>query len=111
MAALSVERASVGRLRGGFGGSLGGEALAEFAVGGDAAGDQDAARTEGFSGGEGLLHQVADHGVLEAGDEVQGLRIAGCERGFDSGAGGRVGAGKERIAASFSFGRRLWSST
>jgi hypothetical protein len=51
---------------------FGGETAAEFAVGGDASGDEDAGDGEGFGGGEGLLHQVADDGVLEAGDEVEG---------------------------------------
>ena len=102
MAALSVESASVGNemrtpRRGGFGA----EAGAEFAVGGHASGDEDAAGAEGFLGGEGFLHEVADHGVLEAGDEVQGLGLALGQRVFNGGAGGRVGAGKERVAAGF----------
>jgi len=66
---------------------FGGEAGAEFVVGGDASGDEDAANTEGFDSGEGLLHQVADHGVLEAGDEVQGLLGTEVE-GFGFGCGG-----------------------
>jgi hypothetical protein len=107
MAALSVERASVGkdtrRRRRGFGG----EAGAEFAVGGDASGDEGCGGAEGFGGGEGLLHQVADDGVLEAGDEVEGLRVAGGERVFDGGAARGVGAGEERFAAGLGFGAQV----
>ena len=53
--------------------AFGGEAGAEFAVGGDAAGDEDSVDGEGFGGGEGFLHEIADDGVLEAGDQVEGL--------------------------------------
>ena len=61
------------------------EAAAEFAVGGDSAGDDDAAGAKGFSGGERLALQVADDGVLEGGDEVQGLLVAEFDDGFGSG--------------------------
>jgi hypothetical protein len=52
---------------------FGGEAGAEFAVGGDSAGDEDAVDGEGFSGGEGLLHEVAYDSVLEAGNKIENL--------------------------------------
>ena len=92
MAALSVDRASVGKAtRKAAAGGFGGEAGAKLAVGGHSAGDEDADGAEGFGGGEGFLHQVADHGVLEAGDEVEGLLRAEGE-GFFAGLGGR-GAG------------------
>ena len=58
------------------------KAAAKFAVGGDPAGDDDAVGTEGFGGGEGLTLQVADDGVLEGGDEVEGLLIAQVGRIF-----------------------------
>ncbi len=82
---------------------LGGEAGAQFAIGGDSAGDEDAGGAERFLGGEGLLEQVADDGVLKAGDEVEGLRVGGCECVFDGGFGGCVGAGEESFAAGFGF--------
>ena len=37
-----------------------------------------ARRAEVLGGGEGLREEVADDGVLEAGDEVEGLLVAGC---------------------------------
>ncbi len=52
---------------------FGGESGAEFAVGSYSTGDEDAADAKGFGGGEGLLHEVAYYGVLEAGDEVEDL--------------------------------------
>ena len=78
-------------------GGFGGEAAAEFGVGGDASGDDDAAGTEGFGGGEGLAEQVADYGVLEAGDEVEGLFVEEMQ-GF---GGFEVGVGGEGLAAGF----------
>ena len=57
-------------------GGFGGEAGAEFAIGGDAAGDQDGAGSEGLGGGEGLADEVADYGGLKGGYEVEGLRVA-----------------------------------
>jgi hypothetical protein len=51
-------------------GGFGGEAGAQFAIGGDSAGDEDAENAERFLSGEGFFHQVADDSVLEAGDEV-----------------------------------------
>ena len=51
--------------------SLGGKSLAQFAVCRHAPGDQNALRIQRLSRGEGLLHQVADHGVLKAGDEIE----------------------------------------
>ena len=69
-------------------GGFSGEAGAEFAVGGHSAGDEDAADAEGFGGGEGFFHEVADNGVLEAGDEVEGgLGTEG--EGLFFGGGGR----------------------
>ena len=59
MAALSVERANVGKeTRRSATGGFGGETAAEFAVGGDASGDEDAGDGEGFGGGEGHTGQV-----------------------------------------------------
>ena len=52
------------------------KAAAEFGVGGDPAGDYDAAGAEGFGRGEGLALEVAYDGVLEGGDEIEGLLIA-----------------------------------
>ena len=54
-----------------------GEAGAELAVGGNSASDEDAGGTERFLGGEGFLEQVADDGMLKAGDEIEGLWIEG----------------------------------
>jgi hypothetical protein len=54
-------------------GGFGTESGTEFSVGGHSAGDENAARAQGFGGCEGLLHQITDHCVLEAGDEVKGL--------------------------------------
>jgi len=74
-------------------GGFSGEAGAEFAVGCHSAGDEDAADAEGFGGGEGLLHEVADDRVLEAGDEVEGgLGTEG--EGFCFGGGGSGGCGR-----------------
>ena len=67
---------------------FGGEALAELAVGGYAAGDEDAARAGGFGGGKGLLEEVADHGVLKAGHEIEDLLGTESE-GFVVGLWGR----------------------
>lgn len=47
-----------------------------FALGCDAAGDEDAMGGERFGSGEGLLEQVAAHSVLETGDEINGPGIA-----------------------------------
>ena len=58
---------------------------------------------KGFLGGKGLLNEVADDSVLEAGDEVEGLRIAGGECIFDGGLRRSAGAGEERFAAGFGF--------
>lgn len=84
-----------------------GEAGAEFAIGGDTSGDEDAADAEGLLGGEGFLEQVADDGVLEAGDEVEGLRVGVGEGLFDGGFGGGVGASEEGFAAGFCFGAEV----
>jgi hypothetical protein len=82
---------------------LGGKARAELAVGGDSAGDENSRGADGLLCGEGFLEQVSDDSTLEAGNEVEGLRIAGGEGGFDGGAGGRVWPGKERFASGLCF--------
>jgi len=56
---------------------IGGEAAAEFGVGGDSARDEDGAGTEMLGGGEGLLEEIPDNGVLEAGEEIEGLGLEG----------------------------------
>ena len=84
-------------------GGLGGEAGAQFAIGGNSSGDEDAGDTEGFLGGEGLLQQIADDGVLKAGDEIEGLRVAGGKCLFEGGSGESVGTGKEGFAAGLGF--------
>jgi len=83
------------------------EAGAEFAIGGYAPGDQNAPCVESFGGGKGLLHQVANYRVLKAGDQVERLRVAGCQSGFDSWVRGGVMAGKKRIPAGFGFGTKV----
>ena len=87
---------------------LGLEAAAKLAVGGDSAGDDDAAGAEGFGCGEGLALEVADYGVLEGGDEVEGLLVAefcyGGGFGGDGGIGGESGAtGFDALAEMVSF--------
>jgi hypothetical protein len=72
---------------------------AELAVRGDSAGDDDAVGAEGFSGGEGLALEVADYGVLEGGDQVEGLLVA--EFCYGVGFGGETGIGGENGAAGF----------
>ena len=59
--------------------------------------------TERFLSGEGLLEQVADDRVLEAGDQVESLRVRGGESVFNGGFGGRVGTGEECFATGFGF--------
>ena len=88
-------------------GGFGGEATTEFAIGGDSTSDEDAGGTERFLSGEGLSDQVTHDGVLEAGDEVERLRVAGCERGLESGFGRSVGAGVERFAAGLGLGAEV----
>src|ERR1700746_3607584 len=51
------------------------KAAAKLGVGGDPTGDDNAVGAEGFGRGEGLALEVADYGVLEGGDEVEGLLI------------------------------------
>ena len=88
-------------------GGFGGEAGTKLAVGGNSAGYEDAGGAEGFLGSEGFLHQVADDGALETGDEVEGLRVAGGESGFDGGVGRGIGSSEERLPASFGFGAEI----
>jgi len=83
--------------------SLRSEAGTKLAVGGDSAGDEDAGGAEGFGGGEGLLDEVADNGVLEAGDEVEGLGIALGERVFYGWLRGSIGTDEEGLAAGLSL--------
>lgn len=54
---------------------FGGEAAAELGVGGHTAGDEDGAGVEVAGGGEGLLEETANYGVLEAGEKVEGLGL------------------------------------
>ena len=74
--------------------SLGGEAGAELGVGGDTAGDEDGAGAEAPGGGEGLLEEVSDDGVLEAGEEVEGL---GLERAVGDQSDDSFGGGFEVV--------------
>lgn len=67
------------------------EAAAELGVGGYSARDDDAVGAEGFGRGKGLSLQVADYGVLEGGNEVEGLLIA--EFCYGGGFGGEAGIG------------------
>ena len=94
MAALSVERARVGkatrRLRRA---ASAGEAGAQFAVGGHSSGDQNAVDAKRFLRGEGLLHQVTDHCVLKACNQVECPGVAGCQRRFHRWADRRFGSG------------------
>src|SRR5579863_3378215 len=54
---------------------FGGKSLAKFAIGRNAAGDEQTICAEGFRGSKCLLHQVADHRTLKARDQVErGLR-------------------------------------
>ena len=74
---------------------LGCEAAAELGVCGDSARDEDGASAERLCGGEGLLEEVADDGVLKAGEEVEGLRL----EGFGSDEMGDVsGRGAQRMS-------------
>ena len=72
------------------------EAAAEFRVGGDSAGDDEAVGAEGFGSGECLTEEIADDGVLEGGDEVEGLGVEEGEsfggRGLEGGVGGEGAA-------------------
>ncbi len=52
------------------------EAGAEFAVGSDAAGDQQAVSAVVLGCGEGLALEVIDNGALEGGEQVEGLLVA-----------------------------------
>ena len=60
---------------------------------------------KGFGGGEGLALQVADDGVLEGGDEVEGLLVAEVRRRF--GLGVMVGSAA-RAARRASMLARRW---
>ena len=92
MAALSVESASEGKAMGRpRSAAMAVKRRAELAVGGDAAGDEQAVRAVVLGGGEGLAAEVVDDGALEAGDEVEGLLVA---------ESGRASAGLHRSAAS-----------
>ena len=76
MAALSVESAMLGKAMGrrAVGGHVR-EDVAQVAVGGDAAADEDAARSVVLGGVEGGAGEILDDRVLEAGDEVEGLGV------------------------------------
>src|SRR6185437_11706191 len=58
------------------------EAFAQFAIGGNAAGYEDAAGAELFMRGEGFSEQIPNNGVLKAGNEVQGRLRAKREGSF-----------------------------
>ncbi len=83
--------------------SFRGEAHAQFAIGSHSAGDQDTSGAESFLRREGLAQQVADDGVLKAGDQVESLRVGSGESILNGGFGGRVGTGEECFAAGFGF--------
>jgi hypothetical protein len=129
MAALSVERARLGKKVALF------EGGAELGVGGYAVGDQDVFGVELFGCEDGTVDQVADHGVLKFADQGQGLRRAkweelvefafaagqGCLSGEDFGAvfavfadvvedGGFEAAETEvdRVAAGFGGDKFYW---
>ena len=80
-----------------------GEARAQLAIGGHSAGDQDTSGAEGFLCRKGLAQQVADDGVLKAGDQVESLRVGSGEGILNGGFGGRVGTGEECFATGFGF--------
>lgn len=88
-------------------GGLGCKAGAQFTVGGDSAGDEDTGRSECFLRGEGLAEQVADDGVLKAGDKVESLRISGGEGILNGRFGRSVGASEKSFATGFSFGAQV----
>ena len=70
------------------------EAAAKLAVGGDSPGDDNAVRAKGFGSGKCLALEVADDGVLEGGDQVEGLLVAEFYDGFGLwGERGVVGKG------------------
>src|SRR5580698_7129589 len=81
-----------------------GEAGAKLSVGGYSPGNENATDRMGFGeagfgeerlcGGESLFEQIADYGVLEAGDEIEGLRVAGSQSVVKGRVRGRVWAGK-----------------
>jgi len=76
-------------------------------VGGNPSGDEDAAGAEGFLRGEGLSEQVADDGVLEAGDQVQSLRVGGGQGVIDGGPGGGVRTGEKGFATRLGLGAEI----
>jgi len=73
---------------------LSGEAATELGVGGDTAADENGAGVEVPGGGEGLLEEVADDGMLEAGEEVEGL---GIEEAVGDEVRDGLGGGRERV--------------
>jgi hypothetical protein len=79
------------------------EARAQFTVCCHTAGDEDAGCSQSFLRGEGFAEQVTDHGVLKAGDEVDGLLIGSSECIFDSWLEGCVWSCEESFAAGFGF--------
>ena len=82
-------------------GSFSLKTLAEFAIGGNAPGDEDPGRSQGFGCGKRLFEQVPHDGMLKACDEVKGGWVAGGERIVDRGACRRIGTGEERFASFF----------
>lgn len=68
-----------------LGGGFGLKTAAQLTVGGDSAGDDDAAGSKALGGGQGLADEDADDGVLEARDEVEGLGVHQGERVFGTG--------------------------
>ena len=86
---------------------LGGEAAAQFAIGSDAPSNQYFCYSEGLGCGEGFAQQIADDGVLEAGDEVERGGVAVREGLVEGRPGWRSRTGKESVAPGFSFGAQV----
>ncbi len=85
-----------------------GEAAAELGVRGHPAGDQDSAGVRLVDGGEGLLQQTADHGVLEAGGKVEKVlrkKVAASELG-DKFGGGACGL-RDLLPSAFGGGEEV----
>lgn len=86
---------------------FGGEAAAQLAVGGHAAGNQDAGDTKCLGCCEGFFEQVANYGVLKAGNQVERGGVTGGQGLLECGLWGRVGSGEESFAAGFGLGAQV----
>jgi len=82
---------------------LGFKCAAQFAIRGDAAGDEDRARGVLLGRGKGLRDENRYHGALEAGDQIKRC----CARKRSQRVGAAFAAG-ERLAARLDFGIKLW---